>query len=352
VLSAVLISVVIPVRNRLVLLDRALQSLRRQCDREFEVIIVDDGSEEEILPVAARFPDLTIELLRCDRPGANRARNIGSDAARGRFVAYLDADDLFLPEKLMRLVPRLEAQDPDILISAGYVWRGGDRLQVKPRRPIGLKEDISEFYFLHGERFITSAFIVKTQLAREIRWDEALRKVQDPDFIIRLVRAGHCIDYVAEPLVVLCDDVQIGRISNTNHVDNMRDWLARSGELLSSRARVGFELYVLAYELSRVSMAQGVGLALKTALWGRPPARLLAKTLCRIAVPLAVFKLVAQVRLLFERRSRTPAVGLFIESMATSAKPPVRRAWSPRTADCGAIQSTPTLTPPFPEKRR
>jgi glycosyltransferase involved in cell wall biosynthesis len=314
--AAMLISVVIPVRDRLPLLERTLGSLRLQSYRHFEVIIVDDGSKEDVGEVVARFPDLTIRLLRSGGRGANRARNMGTDAAAGSFIAYLDSDDLFLPDKLLRAAARLEAEDPDILISAGYVWRGSDRLQIKPRRPIEAAEDISEFYFVQDERFITSAFVVKASAAREVRWDEALNKVQDPDFMIRLVRSGRRITYLEEPLVVLCDDVQTGRISHANHAANMQDWLNRSGHLLTSRARASFEMYVMAYEIARRDRISGMRFASKHILSSKVPPRLILKSFYRIMVPVSLFKITAQARLLFQRRSRTSTARSLIESIA------------------------------------
>ena len=92
------VSVVVPAYNRAQLLDAALQSVRDQTVAPEEVIVVDDGSEgDEVSTVARRHG---VRLLRQDNGGVSAARNVGLAAARCPWVAFLDADDLWLPRKL------------------------------------------------------------------------------------------------------------------------------------------------------------------------------------------------------------------------------------------------------------
>jgi len=83
------ISVVIPCRDRLRLLHRALDSLDRQSMADFETIIADDGSIGDVRAVAAAFPRLAVRVVATGGGGANVARNLGTDAARAAYVAYL-----------------------------------------------------------------------------------------------------------------------------------------------------------------------------------------------------------------------------------------------------------------------
>ncbi len=245
------------------------------------------------LPVVAAFPRLRARLLRTGPCGANHARNAGTDAARAAYVAYLDSDDAFLPERLANASRRSAAEPAaDLLASAGYVCRADGSLKPRPSRPIAADEDISDFYFAAGERFLTSSLVVRSAVARSVRWDEQLSKVQDPDFVIRLVRAGHRLSYDPTPEVVLFDDLQAGRISNSIALDNMRDWLARSGHHLTPRARAGFEVYALAYEAARLSRRRGFAHLASAA--ARAPWRLTAKSLYRLAVSPALFKATAR----------------------------------------------------------
>jgi glycosyltransferase involved in cell wall biosynthesis len=95
-----LISVIIPVFNGERFLAGALESVVAQDAGPLEIIVVDDGSTDQSATVAQRFP--SIRLIRQAQQGIAGARNTGVQAARGDYLAFLDADDLWLPGKLVR----------------------------------------------------------------------------------------------------------------------------------------------------------------------------------------------------------------------------------------------------------
>jgi hypothetical protein len=91
-----LFSVVIPTYNRADLLREALESVDRQACREFELIVVDDGSTEDLSSVVAEYLGRA-KFLRQENAGPSAARNYGVQAANGEYVAFLDSDDLWFP---------------------------------------------------------------------------------------------------------------------------------------------------------------------------------------------------------------------------------------------------------------
>ncbi|MDE3115120.1 MAG: glycosyltransferase family 2 protein, partial [Pseudomonadota bacterium] len=103
-----LFSVVIPVYNRAELLRSALESVRAQSCQDFEIVVVDDGSTDDPAKTVAAFADPRIRCVRQNNRGASAARNRGIALARGRFVAFLDSDDCFLPHHLERMAKLLE----------------------------------------------------------------------------------------------------------------------------------------------------------------------------------------------------------------------------------------------------
>jgi GT2 family glycosyltransferase len=117
------VSVVIPVYNAGPLLAEALRSLDAQAFRDFETVIVDDGSTEPrtlaILARATRAPGVTVH--RVPNGGPARARNLAIERARGEFILPLDADDYLAPAFLERTVPVLDAE-PDVGIV--HTWVG------------------------------------------------------------------------------------------------------------------------------------------------------------------------------------------------------------------------------------
>src|SRR3954469_4879731 len=99
------VSVVVPTRNRSRLLAATLRSVLRQRAVDLEVIVVDEGSTDDTGAVIAGLRDPRIRIVRHDVPrGVSRARNRGAEEARGDWVAFVDDDDLWAPDKLARQV--------------------------------------------------------------------------------------------------------------------------------------------------------------------------------------------------------------------------------------------------------
>jgi glycosyltransferase involved in cell wall biosynthesis len=117
------VSIVIPVFNAGDYLAQALRSVARQTNRDFETVVVDDGSTDPrtlaILDDAARQPGVTVH--RTDNGGPSRARNAAIERARGTYVLPLDADDYLAPAFLAKTVPLLDA---DAKLGVVYTWVG------------------------------------------------------------------------------------------------------------------------------------------------------------------------------------------------------------------------------------
>jgi cellulose synthase/poly-beta-1,6-N-acetylglucosamine synthase-like glycosyltransferase len=136
-MADVAISVVIPAFKAVGTIDQAIQSVLAQTMPPKEIIVVDDGSPDETAAhVARRYPD--VRLLRQENAGCGMARNAGASVATGDWLAFLDADDAWLPAKLERQIPETAAptvgvvacrslgqQEPAFLASPGFedLWR-------------------------------------------------------------------------------------------------------------------------------------------------------------------------------------------------------------------------------------
>jgi len=106
------VSIVIPCFNHGRVLPETLASVKAQVFRDFEVIIVDDGSTDELTKrVLASLEDSQIQVIHTSNRGVSSARNCGISVAAGRFILPLDADDLIAPEFLAATVPVLNASE-------------------------------------------------------------------------------------------------------------------------------------------------------------------------------------------------------------------------------------------------
>jgi glycosyltransferase involved in cell wall biosynthesis len=206
------VSVVIPNYNRTTVLYRALRSVANQTCRPLEVIVIDDHSDpdklEEIRYIVDQFRDFEITLLVNERNlGANYCRNRGLFAASGAYIAFLDSDDLWMPEKLERQMTeiiRSKASDSrPILCGTGRYRVNGDG-EIIARQFSGRlmsAENIRQSNFIGT----LSSVIVETSIARYIRgFSEALPACQDWDFFIRLADYVQYVS-VSDPLCIYVD---------------------------------------------------------------------------------------------------------------------------------------------------
>jgi glycosyltransferase involved in cell wall biosynthesis len=130
------VSVVIPVYNGAATVGRAIRSVLAQTCQDFEIVAVDDGSTDDTPAVLAAFGD-RVRVIHQQNRGLSAARNAGARAARGDYLAFLDDDDEWVPEKLARFVAALDADPGCVLAYSDVVLVDGDGNQnrnspVKP----------------------------------------------------------------------------------------------------------------------------------------------------------------------------------------------------------------------------
>ena len=128
-----LVSVVIPTFNRSAVIIRAINSVFNQTFKDYELIIVDDGSSDDTYESLKLFIDTKkIKYFRQNNLGVSAARNLGVKNANGQFVAFLDSDDEWLPHKLNEQIKYL-SNNPDIkIVYSDEIWiRNGKRVNQK-----------------------------------------------------------------------------------------------------------------------------------------------------------------------------------------------------------------------------
>ena len=194
------ISVIIPAYNRARLLAEAIDSVLAQTHSDFELIVVDDGSTDDTPSLLDGY-GAGIRVFRQVNRGVSAARNEGIRMARGELIAFLDSDDLWLPEKLSAQTAFFNAHPESRICQTEEIWiRNGVR--VNPRRrhrkPTG---DI----FLPSLQLCLvspSAVMLRRELFQEIGlFDESLPACEDYDLWLRVSRL-YPVHLVETPLVV------------------------------------------------------------------------------------------------------------------------------------------------------
>jgi succinoglycan biosynthesis protein ExoO len=163
-------TVVIPVHNKGPLLAEALACVAAQTCRDFEVIVVDDASSDGGLGAVERFPDLPLRLLRraTPGPGGYAARNLGIQAARGAWIAFLDADDLWFPEHLATAAAWLDRHPQASVVCTGFQEVLGASVRTIAV-PEGRCFEAREFLALYARKdwFHTNSMLIRRRVLLE-----------------------------------------------------------------------------------------------------------------------------------------------------------------------------------------
>lgn len=204
------VSIITPTLNRIDFLRRALDSALAQTYGDLECVVVVDGPSPEMSAFVAAHPDPRVRLVqREENGGVAAARNTGIAEAQGRYIGFLDDDDIWLPQKLERQVPLLDA-GADVVHSLVYIADGdGNVYERSTERGFELfraaaAEGFPYLRLLRQSSYQISSFLVrKTCIDAVGGFDPTLTTVDDLDFVHRLWRR-YGLAFVDEPLTKYC----------------------------------------------------------------------------------------------------------------------------------------------------
>ncbi len=178
-------SVIIPSYNRKPFLETAINSVLKQTFDDLELIIVDDGSSDGTKELISTYDDKRITYLYLANHGVSHARNRGLDRAHGQYIAFLDSDDYWVPEKLSKTYDAIK-QFPDInIFHTEEVWYRDKKLlnqKQKHKKPSG---------FVYKNALPICCISISTVAIRRVvfdaigTFDETLEACEDYDFWLR-----------------------------------------------------------------------------------------------------------------------------------------------------------------------
>jgi glycosyltransferase involved in cell wall biosynthesis len=201
--SAHLVSVIIPTFNRGDLIGRSIRSVLAQTHHDWECVVVDDCSADHTRAVVEGFNDPRIRYLRREENGGgSAARNSGIEAAQGTYLAFLDSDDEWIPDKLSRQLELFHNSKDGIV---GCVVCGVTIIDKKNREFVRKQfpesQKYEEILSFRDWKLTTSCFVLHRSVVEAgIRFDENFPCYQDWDLIVRIAQKFK-VDSVAEPLV-------------------------------------------------------------------------------------------------------------------------------------------------------
>lgn len=279
-----LVSVVIPLYNRGPLIRSTLDSVTNQTldPEEIEILVVDDGSSDQSADWIAAHYGERVQIFRRPNGGVARARNFGLQQARGEFVAFLDHDDCWHPDKLRR---QLEQMRPDVGVvycDWARVDERGERVESRPAWETRLRAapwpqgdvfaPLLKFNFLVS----MSVPLVRTQLAREVGgFDGRTVPCDDYDFWLRLSRRTR-FAFVDETLVSYRvhaqqqsrDELLMWRATQRAQIKHWRAaWKQPKTLWLLTTSRLFLRSVEPFYQNARAAVARGDWRGVKRALW-------------------------------------------------------------------------------------
>lgn len=198
------VSVVLPPYNRAHTLPRAIDSVLEQTFEDWELLVVDEGSEDDPGAVVADYQDPRIRFLRDDENrGAGAARNTGIEHARGELVAFLDSDDAWREPKLERQVRAIREADerPGLVYTGEVVLDEADGSEVSRREPATAGRVFDTLLYWDVVGSCSSAMAPREVLVEVGGFDESLVSREDWDLWLRIARE-HPVEVVPDPLTV------------------------------------------------------------------------------------------------------------------------------------------------------
>jgi glycosyltransferase involved in cell wall biosynthesis len=283
VMTTPFVTVLIPAYNAAATIRRALDSTLAQTYQNIEIIIVDDGSRDATSEIVASYRSDKIRLLRLARnQGESGAMNQGIAAAQGELIAFLDADDEWLPKKLVKQVEALQRNPRAVMATCGcrFIDNQGKVFREFGMPPPGLKKAEVWSSLLAASFIAKPCVVARTAALREVGpFDTSLAIAADQDMWIRLSMTGE-VEFVLEFLTTVYDTA--GSLTKVyadkadkyvlpmiqRHIDAQRHRLTdeQVNEILGARyTSVGRNLYLTG------SLIRGSALIMRATSMGHHP---------------------------------------------------------------------------------
>ena len=240
----VLISVIIPYYNNCKEIKRSLSSVLAQTYQDFEIILINDASPdwEEGLPLINALNDKRLKIIShiTNKNGA-AARNTGIKVANGEFIAFLDADDEWLPIHLENLLAVQKEYNAELVYSSCTVHGSNDFKYTLPKHSIGRSKNLGEYIFCENGFIATPSLLIKRTTAQKAYFNEKLLRHQDYDFLLRLENSGVVFFWSEEPTVIVhWENNDTNKKGGTWQYSEK--WFKEYKKYLSSKARTYFIL--------------------------------------------------------------------------------------------------------------
>lgn len=203
-----MISVIIPVHNTEKYIDRCVQSVLANTYKDLEIILVENGSTDRSLEICRMYEKdyANVKVIVADRAGLSHARNMGMDAAKGEFIAFLDSDDYVSPYLYETLRGQAVKEHSDFVFCDFFVGEKETYKWCYPNDSVSKYMALREFYrdtYMHSQYVYSMAWnkLFHKELVSDLRFDEELLYYEDRAFAVKCAARSERIIYLDEKLI-------------------------------------------------------------------------------------------------------------------------------------------------------
>jgi glycosyltransferase involved in cell wall biosynthesis len=206
--------------------------------------------------------------VRQENRGGSAARNLAIDSARGRFIAPLDSDDVFLPQHLETMKRLLEGTTNTVGYARMIVDRGDGRTMIKPPRAIRADEHMATYLMCDRGFVPTITVVVERETAHRVRYGESMPFAQDMDFALRLYLDGCKFVMAEEPGAIWQDEYNPNRTSAGRKSTRLIGWLEEMRPRIPAKAYYGAQGWMIAKGVAQTSKLAALKLYLNAVMRG------------------------------------------------------------------------------------
>lgn len=197
-----LITVIMPAYNVENFLERSVNSVRNQCYKNLDILIIDDGSKDGTLQIAydLKSQDARIRVIHQHNQGVSVARNVGLDNTLGEYVMFVDTDDFIDPEMCSELMDAMLSNDVDIVSVSSYTERYGKEIRKNTTGSFMTREhpEIMDFYLSDNDGVVWGKLYKKSVIG-DVRFPVG-RLFEDCAALYRIIENAHKVGYIDKQL--------------------------------------------------------------------------------------------------------------------------------------------------------
>lgn len=254
-----LISVIIPTHNRAEILPQAIDSVINQFTTDWELIIVDDGSEDNTKEVVEGYlADIRLHYIYQENKGVSAARNAGVRIAKGEYIIFLDSDDYVRPQWLKEFTSVIMKGDSIDCVVCGFVTIQNQVMEERLPSLLGYNPTLS------------GTFLIKTNLFQRLGgYDTNLVYGENTELFFRIKEASIKIRYLRKADLYYNKATNIGSLNVENKVESLKYILIKYQGRLDSKTTFLY-LQIIGVGLMKLGKGKEAKKYLKQALWIRP----------------------------------------------------------------------------------